>query len=60
MWQKYCPENQLYWVDAHADRISVMDLGSRKIMTLIEEPEAHYFSVDVIGEYLYVTDWKTK
>ncbi|BFZ06046.1 hypothetical protein BsWGS_09085 [Bradybaena similaris] len=52
-------ENKLFWVDAHADKISVMDLASRRISDLVAEPEAHYFSVDIIGEYLYVTDWKT-
>ncbi|CAL1546616.1 unnamed protein product [Lymnaea stagnalis] len=51
-------ENKLYWVDAHMDSVSVIDLATNAITKLIEEPGAHYFSMDVIGPYLYVTDWK--
>lgn len=51
-------ENKLYWVDAHVDSVNVIDLATNVITKLIEEPGAHYFSLDVIGSYLYVTDWK--
>lgn len=56
----YSTENNLYWVDAQGDTVSVIDLATRAITVLMEEPGAHYFSVEVSGEFLYVGDWKKK
>ncbi|XP_012943383.1 low-density lipoprotein receptor-related protein 5-like protein [Aplysia californica] len=51
-------DKQLYWVDAHSDQVSVIDLTTGAIRVLVEQQGAHFFSVDVIGAYLYITDWK--
>ncbi|XP_055868461.1 low-density lipoprotein receptor-related protein 4-like isoform X2 [Biomphalaria glabrata] len=50
--------NKLYWVDANADTISVIDLLNKSSTVLLHEPGAHYFSLDISGDYLFVTDWK--
>ena len=53
-------ENILYWVDAAADTISAINLETNKILVLWTDDKAHFFSIDVIGHYLYVSDWMKK
>ncbi|KAK7090164.1 hypothetical protein V1264_009998 [Littorina saxatilis] len=50
----------LYWADAHNNEIGMyhLDTGSQRI--LLMEPAAHYFGLFVMGDFLYVTDWKRR
>ncbi|RUS85413.1 hypothetical protein EGW08_006804 [Elysia chlorotica] len=50
-------ENILYWVDAAADTISAINLNNNKVLVLWSDDKAHFFSIDVIGPNLYVSDW---
>ncbi|OWF40871.1 low-density lipoprotein receptor-related protein 4-like [Mizuhopecten yessoensis] len=49
---------KIYWVDAKYNKIEVVDINGLSRKTLIEEPISHYFGITVLGDYLYVTDWK--
>ncbi|KAH9512769.1 hypothetical protein Btru_038157 [Bulinus truncatus] len=50
--------NNLYWVDAQSDTINVINLATKVSTVIMQEPGAHYFSLDVSGDFLYVSDWR--
>ncbi|XP_033760426.1 LOW QUALITY PROTEIN: low-density lipoprotein receptor-related protein 4-like [Pecten maximus] len=51
-------DRKIYWVDAKFDKIEVIDMNGENRKTVIEEPNSHYFGITVLGNYLFVTDWK--
>lgn len=50
-------EEVLYWVDAAEDTVNSIDLVTNDTKMLHKETRAHFFSIDVIGQYLYLSDW---
>ena len=50
----------LYWADARNNDIGMYHLDTRQQRILLREPSAHYFGLFVMGDYLYVTDWKRR
>ena len=50
----------LYWADARNNDIGMYHLDTRQQRILLREPSAHYFGLFVMGDFLYVTDWKRR
>lgn len=48
----------LYYADARNNAIGSyhIDTGTHRIM--VKEPAAHYFGLFIMGDFLYLTDWK--
>ncbi|XP_076454147.1 prolow-density lipoprotein receptor-related protein 1-like [Babylonia areolata] len=51
-------EHVLYWADASSNHIGEYQLDSGRQRILLIEPQAHYFGLFLMGDFLYVTDWK--
>lgn len=50
----------LYWADAQANSIHMYNIDTQTNRTMVIEPAAHYFGLFVMGDFLYVTDWRRK
>ncbi|XP_025079316.1 low-density lipoprotein receptor-related protein 4-like isoform X1 [Pomacea canaliculata] len=48
----------LYWADAQANSIHMYNIDTQTNRTMVIEPAAHYFGLFVMGDFLYVTDWR--
>ncbi|XP_059146362.1 low-density lipoprotein receptor-related protein 4-like [Physella acuta] len=49
--------NMLYFVDGGLGTLETMDLNGANRRVILRDSSAHFFSLDVFGDYLYYTDW---
>ena len=52
--------NKIFWVDAYYDRIESSNFdGSRRKLVAVN-PGSHFYDVELIGDFLYMTDWNSR
>ncbi|XP_046577867.1 low-density lipoprotein receptor-related protein 4-like [Haliotis rubra] len=49
---------RLFWVDAQFNTVSMIFLNGTGQRVMLKEDVAHYFGITIMGDYLYLTDWK--
>ena len=48
---------KIYWADAKLDKIEVMNFHGRNRRIILDKRVPHIFSLTVLGDRLYWTDW---
>ena len=52
-------EQKIYWSDVNLDKVEVMDVNGSNRRIVVANSVPHVFSISVLGDRLYWTDWHT-
>ena len=53
-------DHKLYWVDAYTDKVETSNLDGSARKVIAHAPGSHFFDVQVIDDFLYMTDWHSR